>query len=487
MISLQSYPHPEDIFNPFKSPLPNPNQNLISPFLTKPYSSYYLNHPKMAAIFSCSSLYTTSKSPLFNNPFNPICSPNNSSIRRIRPICSSQNPNRFQFCNKQKDGFTGIKECVLSVALAVGLITGVPSVGNANAVTPALSDLAVLISGPPIKDPEALLRYALPIDNKAIREVQKPLEDITESLKVSGVKALDSVERNLKQASRALKQGKNMIIAGLAESKKDHAIELLGKLEVGMEELQKIAEDRKRDAVAPKQKELLQYVGGVEEDMVDGFPYEVPEEYQNMPLLKGRATVDMKVKVKDNPNLEDCVFRIVLDGYNAPVTAGNFIDLVERHFYDGMEIQRADGFVVQTGDPEGPAEGFIDPSTEKMRTIPLEIMVEGEKTPVYGATLEDIGLYKAQTKLPFNAFGTMAMAREEFENNSASSQVFWLLKESELTPSNANILDGRYAVFGYVTQNEDFLADLKVGDVIESVQVVAGLDNLVNPSYKIAG
>ncbi|MFS8032107.1 putative peptidylprolyl isomerase [Helianthus anomalus] len=443
----------------------------------------------MAAIFSCSSLYTTSKSSLFNYPNQPT-----SSIRRFRPISSSSshNPNQVQFTHNQKDRFSGIKECVLSVTLAIGLVTGVPAVGFpgnavAVAVNPALSDLAVLISGPPIKDPEALLRYALPIDNKAIREVQKPLEDITESLKVSGVKALDSVERNLKQAKRTLIQGKSMIIAGLAESKKDHAIELLGKLEVGMEELQKIAEDKKRDAVAPKQKELLQYVGGVEEDMVDGFPYEVPEEYQNMPLLKGRATVDMKVKVKDNPNLEECVFRIVLDGYNAPVTAGNFIDLVERHFYDGMEIQRSDGFVVQTGDPEGPAEGFIDPSTEKTRTIPLEIMVEGEKTPVYGSTLEDIGLYKAQTKLPFNAFGTMAMAREEFENNSASSQVFWLLKESELTPSNANILDGRYAVFGYVTQNEDFLADLKVGDVIESVQVVAGLDNLVNPSYKIAG
>jgi hypothetical protein len=39
------------------------------------------------------------------------------------------------------------------------------------------------------------LRYALPIDNKAIREVQKPLEDITDSLKVAGVRALDSVER----------------------------------------------------------------------------------------------------------------------------------------------------------------------------------------------------------------------------------------------------------------------------------------------------
>jgi len=48
----------------------------------------------------------------------------------------------------------------------------------------------------------------------------------------------------------------------------------------------------------------------------------------------------------------------------------------------------ADGFVVQTGDPEGPAEGFIDPSTEKLRTIPLEIMVVGEKVPFYGQTLE---------------------------------------------------------------------------------------------------
>lgn len=77
--------------------------------------------------------------------------------------------------------------------------------------------------------------------------------------------------------------------------------------------------------------------------------------------------------------------------------------------------------------------------------------------------------------------------QQEFENNSGWSQIFWLLNESELTPSNANILDGRYAVFRYVTENQDFLADVKVGDVIESIKLVSGLDNLVNPSYKIAG
>lgn len=91
-----------------------------------------------------------------------------------------------------------MKQCAISIALAVGLITGVPTLEGptiAQAANPVLSDLSVLISGPPIKDPGALLRYALPIDNKAIREVQKPLEDITESLKIAGVKALDSVER----------------------------------------------------------------------------------------------------------------------------------------------------------------------------------------------------------------------------------------------------------------------------------------------------
>ncbi|CAA7402234.1 unnamed protein product [Spirodela intermedia] len=412
-----------------------------------------------------------------------VCRSSSSSSSR------SSSP-RFEPDECQKVIPRFLKEGVVSLALAVGLLAGAPALdvpAYASPSGPVVPDLAVLISGPPIKDPGALLRNALPIDNKAIREVQKPLEDITESLKVAGVKALDSVERNVRQASRALSQGRSLILSGLAESKRALGEETLSKLAAGLGELQTIVEERNRDAVAPKQKELLQYVGSVEEDMVDGFPIEVPEEYRNMPILKGRATVDMKVKVKDNPNAQDFVFRMVLDGYNAPVTAGNFLDLVQRHFYDGMEIQRADGFVVQTGDPDGPAEGFIDPSTEKIRTVPLEIMVVGDKSPIYGETLEDLGRYKDQTRLPFNAFGTLAMAREEFDNNSASSQVFWLLKESELTPSNANILDGRYSVFGYITQNEDLLADLKVGDVIESIEVVSGLDNLVNPSYKVAG
>ena len=54
-----------------------------------------------------------------------------------------------------------------------------------------------------------------------------------------------------------------------------------------------------------------------------------------------------------------------------------------------------------------------------------------------------------------------------------------------MTPSNANILDGRYSVFGYIVGNQELLADVKVGDIIESIRVVDGIDNLVNPTYKV--
>lgn len=410
-----------------------------------------------------------------------------SSARRTLPLMAMA-PSKQGKEEEECRFMRVIQKCAVCLMASVTLASMQPLCLPAQALVTnhIFDDLAILISGPPVKDPSTLLRNALPIDSKPFKEVEKSLEDISDNLKLAGSKAFDPVERNVRQAARALSQNKLAIIANLAPAKKETGEALLDKLTVGLQELQKIVEDKSRDEIAPKQKELLYIVGDVEEAMVDKFPFEVPEEYANKPLLKGRARVEMKVKVKDNPNLNDVVFQMVLDGYNAPVTAGNFVDLVERHFYDGMEIQRADGFVVQTGDPDGPAEGFVDPSTEKIRTIPLEMMVIGDKQPIYEATLEELGRYKASTRLPFNAFGTLAMAREEFDNNSASSQIFWLLKESELTPSNANILDGRYAVFGYVTENEELLADLKVGDVIESMKVVSGLDNLVNPSYKIS-
>jgi Cyclophilin type peptidyl-prolyl cis-trans isomerase/CLD len=98
---------------------------------------------------------------------------------------------------------------------------------------------------------------------------------------------------------------------------------------------------------------------------------QVPDEYSNLPQLLGRATLEMNYTIKESRDSARPVTRamtIVLDGYNAPVSAGCFLDLVNKHWYDGMDIQRADGFVVQTGKPNGKqGEGYVDPDTGKMR------------------------------------------------------------------------------------------------------------------------
>ncbi|PWA63363.1 Cyclophilin-like peptidyl-prolyl cis-trans isomerase domain-containing protein [Artemisia annua] len=60
----------------------------------------------------------------------------------------------------------------------------------------------------------------------------------------------------------------SMIIAGLAESKKDRAIELLARLQVGMDELKNITDDRKREVVAPKQKELFRCLGRIIRNLI---------------------------------------------------------------------------------------------------------------------------------------------------------------------------------------------------------------------------
>ena len=55
----------------------------------------------------------------------------------------------------------------------------------------------------------------------------------------------------------------------------------------------------------------------------------------------------------------------IVDGYNAPLTAGAFIDLSLKGFYDQLPINRAEEFfILQTGDPKGAEIGYIDPETK---------------------------------------------------------------------------------------------------------------------------
>jgi peptidylprolyl isomerase len=162
--------------------------------------------------------------------------------------------------------------------------------------------------------------------------------------------------------------------------------------------------------------------------------------------------------------------------------AGNFVDLVKRGFYNDLPFTRAEeSYVVQAGDPPGDAVGFIDPKTKEYRAVPLEILIKGDAAPVYGQTFEELGRYLAQPVLPFSAYGAVALARPGDNANGGSSQFFFFLFEPELTVAGANLLDGRYAIFGFVTEGQEILRLLKAGDKIESAQVISGIENLVEP------
>jgi peptidylprolyl isomerase len=328
-----------------------------------------------------------------------------------------------------------------------------------------------LPAGNAITDGRALLRYSLPVDNKPVRKLQTSLEDIATQLRAN--RRWGAVKKDIGEAEKIVNRPSELL-ASVAADKKTEAESAIAELKEGLVSLRQAADAKDKEKTRTLRGNLLSLVGQLQGFMVREFPFEVPAEYSNLPQLKGRATVEMATNKG--------TLTLVVDGYSAPVTAGNFVDLVERGFYNGLPFIRSEeSYVLQTGDPVGKEQGFIDPGTGKYRSVPLEILVRGDSAPTYGITLEDAGRYRDQPVLPFSAFGTVAMARPEGEPNGGSSQFFFFLFEPELTPAGLNLLDGRYAVFGYVVEGNEVLEKLKQGDVIESAKVIDGAENLVQP------
>jgi peptidyl-prolyl cis-trans isomerase B (cyclophilin B) len=188
------------------------------------------------------------------------------------------------------------------------------------------------------------------------------------------------------------------------------------------------------------------------------------------PCLKGDATVELTTSKG--------TVRIEVDGDAAPLTAGNFVDLVRRGVYNGTVFHRVVKepvpFVVQGGDPASanpstpPAQyglgSYVDPSTGNTRLIPLEIKRQGEAEPRYGEPVTSPGITR-QLVLAHQR-GAVAMARSS-DPNSASAQFYVAL---QALPE----LDGRYAVFGRVTQGMDVIDSINQGDKITKAVVVSG-------------
>ena len=146
---------------------------------------------------------------------------------------------------------------------------------------------------------------------------------------------------------------------------------------------------------------------------------------------EGRDTykVEMKVEGYDEPVL------ILLDKTTAPITVQNFLDLVEKGFYNGLDFHRIiKGFMIQGGD-----DSHL-PEEEQATSIKGEFASNGHENDI------------------LHLRGTISMARTSVKD-SASSGFF-------ICDADSAWLDGEYAAFGYVLSGMatvDAIADYAEG------------------------
>ena len=347
----------------------------------------------------------------------------------------------------------------------IALITILFSLGSPW-IKPAAASLP---NGNRLKDPYAILRNSLPIDQKELRELQNKLEDTSEDLRGSRWSA---VKKATSRSQFLINNKKNQILDSVPEENKQKATELISNLKEELDELGQIANDKNKASFIKVRSQSLKTIDKIEALLItNDFPYNIPSEYDNLPRLLGRANVEIETS-KGN-------MIAVIDGYNAPLTAGTFIDLSLKGFYDGLPMNRAEEFfILQTGDPQGEDIGYVDPETNQLRRVPLEIRTPNFEDTLYGETFEEVGLYTETPILPFATLGTLGWAHSDKDLNDGSSQFFFFLYEAELNPAGRNLIDGRNAAFGYVIEGSEILNKLGVDDKIISIKVLNGAENL---------
>ena len=129
--------------------------------------------------------------------------------------------------------------------------------------------------------------------------------------------------------------------------------------------------------------------------------------------------------------------RVQLAGKDAPIHVGNFVELAQKGFYDGLTFHRyVPNFVIQGGDPKGNGTGGPG------------YRIQQEFTTNPNNSHED---------------GALAMARSS-NPDSAGSQFYFCLGAQ-------HFLDPNYPVFGQTLEGFDTIAALRQGDTIESIVI----------------
>lgn len=176
--------------------------------------------------------------------------------------------------------------------------------------------------------------------------------------------------------------------------------------------------------------------------------------------------MQQEISNPDNPTvtLETTLGAVTLELFTdvMPITAGNFISLVEDGFYDGIKFHRViDGFMIQGGDPITKTD---------------DVARYGTGGPGYAIADEHI----AEPHLT-NVRGTISMANSG--PNSGGSQFFINLEDNVALDFDKQPLSSKHPVFGRVIEGMDVVdaiakvetneRDLPLEDVVITQATVA--------------
>ena len=147
--------------------------------------------------------------------------------------------------------------------------------------------------------------------------------------------------------------------------------------------------------------------------------------------------------------------RVQLAGKDAPIHVGNFVELATKGFYDNLKFHRyVPGFVIQGGCPN-------------TRDLDTDQVIAAAGNPFAGLGTGGPGycIKEEYSTNPNNhhADGALAMARSQ-NPDSAGSQFYLCLGAQPM-------LDSGYTVFGQTIEGMDVIAQLRVGDVIEGIEI----------------
>lgn len=328
---------------------------------------------------------------------------------------------------------------------------------------------------------DAALRRAIPASNTDVRTIQTKLEGIQFKLRIPQRKPWGSITDDVNTALALAKQTDRLLLGvppGLEEEGRHYSADIAE----GLRRLQGQVANKDPDKVSFRTADVLRDVSQLELLQAPGLPYIIPRDYASYPRLTGRAVVEFIFEKGDasyafvsnaggGPQ-QQARLELTLDGYSAPLTAGNFAVNVQDDLYVGKRLDATYGSVLAGRGLSG-------------KVIPLELLPAGEFDLVYRSPLEPRS--GELPVLPLSISGAVAMAHSQVAAATSDGYVaadqFFIMKFDKQQAGLAGLAfdEGKFGVFGYITSGMELLPQLQSGDIIVSTKILSGADRLVKP------